>query len=97
MGGAPRIQKTAGTRSQSCGPRSECAPRPTNVRIAAHWEASRELMSIFRFARLAPLIVASGMAVLLPSPGEDHKAGAPPPPPPEGPHPPRPPASAMDE
>ena len=37
-------------------------------------------MSIFRFARLAPLIVASGMAVLLASCGEDQKAAAPPPP-----------------
>ena len=37
-------------------------------------------MSIFRFARLAPLIVASGMAVLLASCGEEQKAAAPPPP-----------------
>jgi RND family efflux transporter MFP subunit len=37
-------------------------------------------MSIFRFARLAPLIVASGMSVLLASCGEDQKAAAPPPP-----------------
>jgi RND family efflux transporter MFP subunit len=36
-------------------------------------------MSIFRFARLAPLIVASGMAVLLASCGEEQKAAAPPP------------------
>jgi RND family efflux transporter MFP subunit len=37
-------------------------------------------MSIFRFARLAPLIVASGVAVLLASCGEEQKAAAPPPP-----------------
>jgi len=37
-------------------------------------------MSIFPFARLAPLIVASGMAVLLASCGEEQKAAAPPPP-----------------
>jgi RND family efflux transporter MFP subunit len=37
-------------------------------------------MSIFRFARLAPLIVASAVAVLLASCGEEQKAAAPPPP-----------------
>ena len=37
-------------------------------------------MSIFPFARLAPLIVASGMAALLASCGEEQKAAAPPPP-----------------
>ena len=37
-------------------------------------------MSIFRFARLSPLIVASGMAALLASCGEEQKAAAPPPP-----------------
>jgi RND family efflux transporter MFP subunit len=37
-------------------------------------------MSIFRFARLSPLIVASGMTVLLASCGEEQKAAAPPPP-----------------
>src|SRR3977135_2721628 len=37
-------------------------------------------MSILPFARLAPLIVASGMSVLLASCGEDQKAAAPPPP-----------------
>ena len=37
-------------------------------------------MSILPFARLAPLIVASGMSVLLASCGDDQKAAAPPPP-----------------
>ena len=37
-------------------------------------------MSIFPFARLAPLIVASGMAALLASCGGEQKAAAPPPP-----------------